>query len=591
MRNIHLTPQLISAVRDAADIVAVASDHTRLTKKGRHYSGLCPLHKEKSPSFSVDPGKGVFYCFGCGVGGDAIKLHMLATGDDFAEAIEALALRYAIPLPAASEARAAKEDRGLALALEAAHEFFRKALQAAKSPRAYLAERQIPEALSERFGLGYAPDAWRDLATALERRIPQRDLEAAGLLARSERGGQPYDRFRNRLIFPIFAPNGRLVGFGGRTLGDDRAKYINTSETPEFHKGRLLYGFHVAKQAMRERGSAVLVEGYFDVLAVVASGRNEVAASMGTALTEDQARMFARVAEEVVVAYDGDNAGETAFRRAIPLLLAEGLAVRRAAFPGGHDPDSLRLEAGSGAVAQVLDGARDGVMLELERLIPRQEDRSPHHIAKAADAVAALLAPLKDPIIRREYGRRAAERLGIAEQHLWRRGGGVSPAPSRTPPPEKPTTREFGWTLEAQALNLLLDPNAERPPLADFPPPESFFDPVCRNIFQAFYALYVGAGEQLPSERALIDRLGADGAAVDRLARILLEKPVAPDEAGRLEPLEMLAQRWRRQRLKELAREMVDAQQQGHWARLEELKHEKTELSLRHHRVPDRGRS
>lgn len=591
MRNIHLTPQLISAVRDAADIVAIASDHTRLTKRGRHYSGLCPLHKEKSPSFSVDPGKGVFYCFGCGVGGDAIKLHMLATGDDFAEAIEALALRYAIPLPAASEARGAREERGLSLVLEAAHEFFRASLRKASLPRNYLAERQIPEALIERFGLGYAPDAWRDLQAALEHRIPQKDLEAAGLLARPERGGQPYDRFRNRLIFPIHSPNGRLVGFGGRTLGDDRAKYINTSETQEFHKSRLLYGFHLGKQAMRERGSAVLVEGYFDVLAVAASGRDGVAASMGTSLTQEQARLLARLTEEVVVAYDGDPAGETAFRRAVPILLGEGLAVRRATFPGGHDPDSLRLEAGGGAVVEALDTARDGVLLELERAIPPVAERSPHQVAKAADAVAALLAPIKDPIIKREYGRLAAERLGIPMQLLWRRSGGVSPPPVSTPQPPAPASARDVRSLEEQVLELLLNSGAQPPSAQDLPPPESFLDPTCRNIFQAFYALYVGAEGQLPSGRAMMEALSADGAAIDRLAQILLESSVAPEKAALPELLDRLRRRWQQRRLEQLAREMAEAQGRGDSARLEQLLREKTELSQRHHRTPGRGPS
>ncbi|MGH9362925.1 MAG: DNA primase, partial [Thermoanaerobaculia bacterium] len=350
--NVQLTPQLVQAVRDAADIVAVASEHTRLRKAGRRYQGLCPLHKEKTPSFSVDPVRGLFYCFGCGQGGDAIKLHMLLSGDDFPAAIESLALRHGIPLPTRSERdrgrRGGREEHDLEGALTRAAEFFAEQLTRHPLPQRYLERRQIPRELATRFGVGYAPDGWRNLVQALERRVPPADLEAAGLVAKNERG-ELYDRFRNRLMFPIHNAAGRLVGFGGRTLGEDKAKYLNTSETESFHKGLLLYGLHQAKRAIRETGRAYLVEGYFDVLGAVASGLEGAVAGMGTALTPEQARLLARYAEEVVVGYDGDRAGETAHLRALPLLLGERLAVRRARFPEGHDPDSLRLAAGEAA--------------------------------------------------------------------------------------------------------------------------------------------------------------------------------------------------------------------------------------------------
>ena len=385
--NIDLNPQLIQAVRDAVDIVGIASDHTRLVKAGRRYQGLCPIHKEKSPSFSVDPVQGLFYCFGCGAGGDAIKLHMLTTGDDFPAAIENLAMRYAIPLPSRTEARFAggKPERNIEGALQAGAEFFRDQLRKSPFARKYLEEtRRIPPELVERFGLGYAPEGFQNILPALRARVPQSDLEAAGLVGRSERSGEPYDRFRHRLMFPIHNAAGRLVGFGGRALGDDKAKYVNTAETDRFHKGFLLYGLHLAKREIRETGRAILCEGYFDVIGTVACGLEGAVAGMGTALTPEQTKLLARYTEEVVVAYDGDNAGESAFRRALPLLLAEGLGVRRARFPGSHDPDSLRLEAGEEAVRAAIVGAEDAVTAELDRLIPAGAARDPRAQAKAA---------------------------------------------------------------------------------------------------------------------------------------------------------------------------------------------------------------
>src|SRR5215510_5225529 len=239
--NIHITPQLVQAVRDAVDIVSVASEHTRLRKAGRRHEGLCPIHKEKTPSFSVDPDQGLFYCFGCGRGGDAIKLHMLTTGDDFPAAIEALALRHGIPLPTRAERRGPRGvERDVSGALQAAAEYFGEHLRRSAFARGYLEKRRVRPELVERFGLGYAPDDWHALEKALAPGVPLADLEAAGLVGRSSNRNETYDRFRNRLMFPIHSPAGKLVGFGGRTLGDDQAKYVNTSETEQFHKGHLL---------------------------------------------------------------------------------------------------------------------------------------------------------------------------------------------------------------------------------------------------------------------------------------------------------------------------------------------------------------
>src|SRR3954465_8843496 len=215
--NVHITPQLVQAVRDAVDVVAIASDHTRLRKAGRRYQGLCPIHKEKTPSFSVDPVQGLFYCFGCGAGGDAIKLHMLTTGDDFPAAIENLAMRYGIPLPSRTEARFAggRPERDLEGALQAAAEFFRDQPHKSAFPQEFLREtRRIPPELVERFGLGYAPEGYQNILPALRARVPQWGREGAGVVGRSEKSGEPYARFRHRLMFPIHNAAGRLVGFG-----------------------------------------------------------------------------------------------------------------------------------------------------------------------------------------------------------------------------------------------------------------------------------------------------------------------------------------------------------------------------------------
>lgn len=582
LHNTQITPQLVQAVRDAVDIVAVASEHTRLRKSGRRAMGLCPLHKEKTPSFSVDPVQGLFYCFGCGAGGDAIKLHMLLSGDDFPAAIENLALHYGIPLPTAPRRGGGPEERDLEGVLKAAADFFRDALRRHETPRDYLAGRRIPAELIERFGLGYAPDGWRNLVGALHPRLPMADLEAAGLIARPEGGGEPYDRFRHRLMFPIRSPAGRLVGFGGRTLGDDRAKYVNTAETERFHKSSLLFGLDLAKRAARDSGHLLLVEGYFDVLAGVAAGIEATVASMGTSLTPEQARLLARYAEEVVVGYDGDEAGETASRRALGILLAEGVGVRRARFPAGHDPDSLRLEAGERAVREAVEQAPDAVQLELERLIPPEVHRNPRLRAKAATAVQELLRPIRDGILRYSYGRGAADRLGVPVEMLWKRLG-VDPA-TLDPRPTAVEGPRLVRSLEERTLQLLLESAETLPPAVELPPPEAFLDPLARNIFAAFARLYEKGPSRPPGAREVLAELAAEGQAIDRMAQLLLEGSASPKPGELGESLRQLERRWRQQRLRDLAREIGEAQRTGDRGRLERLVEEKTRLSQTHHR-------
>ncbi|MDY7091923.1 MAG: DNA primase [Acidobacteriota bacterium] len=588
--NIDLNPQLVQAVRDTIDIVSIASEHTRLSKAGHRYKGLCPLHKEKTPSFSVDPSKGLFYCFGCGAGGDAIRLHMLTSGDDFPAAIESLAQKYGIPLPS-RRARSSEGPRepDLRPALEAAEEFFRDQLKRSPFARRYLEERQMPAELAEEFGLGYAPDDWRQLLEALSRRIPTKDLEAAGLITTSDRSDRPYDRFRNRLIFPIRNPSGRLVGFGGRTLGEDRAKYINTSETAQFHKSRLLYGLSEGKREMRDRGVAVLTEGYFDVLGTVASGFPGAVASMGTSLTAEQSKLLARFCDQVIIAYDGDDAGEAAARRALPLLLGVGLTVRRARLAAGHDPDSLRLEEGPEAVREALESAPDAVHLELDRLVPQGQRFSPQERAEAAEEVRQLLSPIPDPIVRLGYGRIAAQRLEIPEELLWRgqrnrrRGGPEGPAgPDNEDPGESRRQERLTRSHEEWVLAVLLSDPGGVPEEELLPPEAAFLDGRCRRLFKAYREAYRDTGAAPDADR-LRRALPVAGAELEHLAWILGDGT----DTSRFRLPEMLAQlreRHDRQQLQQLAVGIRQADERGEVEEVLRLVELKQEISRRLHK-------
>jgi len=585
--NIHLTPDLVQAVRDAVDIVDVTSEYTRLKKAGRRYRGLCPLHKEKTPSFSVDPDQGLYYCFGCGQGGDAIKLHMLLSGDDFPAAIEALARRYGIPLPTRPQGSRRERDKSAELdkALEEAEKFFLAQLRRYEKPQRYLEERQIPAELIERFGVGYAPPEWRELIGALGAEVGVRELERAGLVARSERRpDEPYDRFRDRLMFPIRNAAGRLVGFGGRTLSDDKAKYINTSETPRFRKGQLLYGLDLAKRSLRESRRAVLVEGFFDVLGATAAGIEEAVASMGTALTREQTRLLARFSDEVVVAYDGDKAGEAAFRRGLGLLLADGLAVLRPELGEGHDPDSVRLQHGPEALVEMVAGAPDAVTLEIARLIPPGTGQDPRAQSRSAGAVVELLKPIPDSVLRYGYAKQASDRLGLPiglllDRLKLRKDVESTPQPARV---EASPVR----SLEEKTLQLLLSGGEILLPAEELPPPEAFLNPACRNIYTAFLALYEGGEGSSPEPREVLARLPNEGDSVDRIARLLLEESVGSDPRELMGSVHRLLRRWQQQRARELAAQIGEAQRAGDQERLKRLLDEKSALSRQLHSQP-----
>lgn len=580
MPNIRITPQLVQQIRDVIDISDIASDITRLQKRGQRYLGLCPFHQEKTPSFSVDPDQGLYYCFGCGAGGDAIKLFMHHTGDDFPAAIESLASRYGVPLPAETMGREDRPRRDPTAALEAAAGFFEQQLRRSTFAQRYLDQRKISAELRQRYGLGYAPDSWSQLLETLGRHVPREDLEATGLIGRSSKSGKLYDRFRHRLMFPVAAPSGRLVGFGGRTLGDDRAKYVNTSETEYFHKGSLLYGFHLAKRSVRDSGKVLLVEGYFDVLGAAAAGIDWVVAGMGTALTPEQTRLLARYAREVIIGYDGDDAGEKAFQRTLPLLLAAGLNVRRARFPDGHDPDSLRLESGAEAVREAIGGAVDAVEIEIERLTPLEARRDPHQRGVAARAVADLLRPIRDSVVRYAYGQKAAERLMLPLDLLLKRSG-AGPKLEVEPSAATASAPRLVRNEEEKALQLLLHSSEALPAAEDLPPPEVFFDSDCRNIYATFCALYrerAGVDSKLPSPRDILSRLDRNGHAIDRMAQLLLEEPDSATESLSL-TLQSLRRRWRKQRQGNLVRQIRQAEEDGDRDLLAQLLEEKKALT------------
>lgn len=420
----RIPEETIEAIRAAVDIVEVVGEYVALRRRGSNWFGLCPFHEEKTPSFSVNPHLGIFKCFGCGKGGDVFTFLQDIEHISFAEAVRILAERAGIPIPD-EEDETDNLRPALYHALRFAARFYFEQLghpEIGQIARAYLKHRGIrPEAV-RRFGLGYAPHAWDALfKAATEAGLAPTVLEQAGLvLPRKERSGY-YDRFRHRLMFPILSHTGQVVGFGGRLLEADpeQPKYINTPETPVYHKGRILYGLYQARQALRTQSEAILVEGYTDVIALHQAGIEHVVATSGTALTSDQARLLARYVRRVILLFDADAAGQQAALRGIELFLERGLSVYVVPLPPGEDPDSFVRTRGTRALQDYLKRhRRDFVTFLYEQARRQGQLDAPEGEAELARTIVRAIARFPDPLLREPYIRRAAELLRIPTVRL-----------------------------------------------------------------------------------------------------------------------------------------------------------------------------
>ncbi|MBT3928902.1 MAG: DNA primase [Rhodospirillaceae bacterium] len=359
------TPQFLDEIRVRVALSDVIGRRVRLIRKGREHSALCPFHNEKTPSFTVSDEKGFFHCFGCGAHGDVIGFVMRDEGLSFPEAVERLAGEAGLEVPKEAPEDRARAEAQLTLygVLEEAAKYFEAELRAdsGAAARAYLQGRGLKAETIAEFRLGFASDSRTALKSALKNeQITESLLVTAGMLIEPEGGGASYDRFRDRVIFPIQDRRGRVIAFGGRALGDAPAKYLNSPDTPVFHKGSVLYGMHLARGAARKSGRIIAVEGYMDVIALNQGGLTETVAPLGTALTELQMEEMWRLVDEPTLCFDGDRAGQKAAaraaERALPRLKS-GKSLRFAALPAGQDPDSLMAEGGKGALEDVLAGA------------------------------------------------------------------------------------------------------------------------------------------------------------------------------------------------------------------------------------------
>jgi DNA primase len=412
-------------IKDAAAIDEVVGQYVKLTQRGKNLLGLCPFHADTAPSFTVSPDKGIFKCFGCGAGGNVFHFLMQHQRLTFPEAVQELARRYGIPLSfkeLGPEGTQQTRKRNLALEInQQAAAFYEATLKGAqgKLGREYLQKRGLTAEIIQAFHLGYAPDEWDSLRRHLQARgLPLEAAQEAGLLVAKERGGF-YDRFRHRIIFPILDRQSRVIACGGRIIGPGEPKYLNSPESQLYSKGRTLYGLPQAQEAIRQTETAIVVEGYLDLIALHVHGIANVVATLGTALTKEQVRLLKNLAPRVVLVYDGDAAGVKAMKRAFPLFASENLAVRALALPAGQDPDSYVRSQGAELFQNVWDAAQPWFVFLLEDLVSTYgldvEGR-----VRIVEELRPYLQVLADPVEQDLWLQHAARRLAVAEAALKR---------------------------------------------------------------------------------------------------------------------------------------------------------------------------
>jgi DNA primase len=411
-------------VKQQADIVRIIGEYVRLKKSGPNFTGLCPFHSEKTPSFSVSQTKQFYYCFGCHAGGDVFKFVMEMEKTTFPESVRAVAEKCGIAIPRAKERTPEERQQNqqrtslVELHREAAA-FFVQQLNGTpegRAAKAYLLDRGLDSEAMERFGIGFAPSGGEAFFRAFQRKYPEKVLETSGLFSRDQ-NGRLFDRFRRRVMFPIANDSGKIVAFGGRALGDDLPKYLNSPETPIYTKSNILYHLDRAKEALRQSDFAVLVEGYMDAIAVARAGISNVVASCGTSLTEPQVKLLNRFTRRIIVNYDPDTAGQAATERSLTLLLEQGAEVKVLALPGGKDPDSFIRSEGSAAYTKLLKEAPPYVDYLIARA--RKMDMSTAEgKLRAVNFLLPYVQRIPDRILRSEWATRIAQQLRIEEPVL-----------------------------------------------------------------------------------------------------------------------------------------------------------------------------
>jgi len=453
---------IIDQVRDRTDIAEVISKYIPLKKAGRNYRALCPFHHEKTPSFMVSPAKQIYHCFGCGAGGNVFNFLMKYERLEFPEAVRQLAKSAGVVIPETSPAGAQKSSLSEKLHTlnELVANFYRENLkrgQAEAVSKRYLAKRNIDRNVIERFMLGYAPKSWDGLLDFLKKKgYDEPILQKSGLVIEGK-GGRFFDRFRDKIIFPISDVKGRIKGFGSRALDDSMPKYMNSPDTFIYNKGNHLYGLNQSWEDIRDKNSAVVVEGYIDLLTPFQHGIRNITASLGTALTIEQIRLLKRYTNNITILFDADQAGENAALRSLDILVEEEVKVKVAQLPKGEDPDSFINKNGADKFKELLNSAQDVFDYKLNLLLSRHNAAALEDKALIANEMLPLISKIKNAILQSGYLKRLAEILSISEADLRRELSKVRPDYTyRYKPQQKPQAQSLRANMAEKILAGLM---------------------------------------------------------------------------------------------------------------------------------------
>jgi DNA primase len=489
-----IPPEVIDDIRNRSDIVAVISEYVALKKRGRNYLGLCPFHSEKTASFTVSAEKQMFHCFGCGEGGNIFSFLMKIENIGFAEAVAELGAKLGVAVskptdPSLSNSEKEKTYSAMVLAAR----FFRAAFEAAegKAARDYLSGRGVGEEAAKAFGLGYAPAAWDNLFKHLiGRGVAPELIERAGLVLPRENKDGYYDRFRNRLMFPVFDSRGRVIAFSGRALDNTEPKYLNSPDTPVYRKGDTVFGLSLAKDQVKKEKSVVLVEGNLDVVSVWQGGILNVAAPLGTALTIAQCKLIARFTDTIMLAFDADPAGEAAAERSAEIIRSQGMKVKIVSFKGAKDPDELIRQAGAASFKTAIDQALPYLEFKIRRLLSKFNLADIEARSQALSETAKVLGAEKDGFAQKEYAVLAAGLLKVDGETLLAEikrqsyyGGGGQDLRRIT---EKPGGRRAA--AEKKLIALAVDSAATLAALKQELAPGDFLTPEAKAIAGIIFA-------------------------------------------------------------------------------------------------------
>jgi len=490
---------IISRVRDSVDIVDLVSGYVSLKKTGKNHTGLCPFHAEKTPSFSVNPDKQIFHCFGCGAGGDVFKFIELQEGLNFPDAVRALAGRAGISLPTDSRSRGqdkkSEDERKVLLEIVAdAVEYFRKELEgpAGSAARAYLQKRGVTDAIVQDFALGYVKPEWDGLLRHLKQKgYAFGQMEKAGLIVKRSEGEGYYDRFRGRIIFPIRDIAGKVIAFGGRVMDDSLPKYLNSSETPLYSKSNTLYCLDMAKEFGRRQGYFIIVEGYLDAIACHQYGVRNAVATLGTALTEGHLRLMRRFSDKLVLIFDPDPAGVKASLRGFDLFMTSGMKVNVVSLPDGDDPDTFLQKHGHDAFAACLRKSVKFMDFVLEQVLKSGSLASIDDKVQKAEEMLGFIAKIPSGIERDHYIKKTAEALDLNETvlrqeiptHTRRAASASGGAKGFVPVPawgHRPKAEEI-------LIHLMLKDEEIARSLKEQIQPQDFTDPLFQRVVQRIF--------------------------------------------------------------------------------------------------------